>query len=244
MAEHDVRLDVRWNDPPVGQPPPDPIAGGVRAAVAAAYLDTMKASLDRSIKRVELVTAAAAAVGTIYTGVLALRFGPADDETAITAWAVAPAVALGLAVVLALGYRAFLPGRVRTGPLLPHDPDAAVRAFVEWAAAGVRAGSWMLRAAVLALSTGIATLPAPFLDAEDAGDLVLAVVTADAVLVLLALLVGGWPVASGGTVPEEDVSSIPTPTGGPSAAAGPPPGTAPGTTATGTTAAGPGTGGR
>jgi hypothetical protein len=136
-------------------------------AVHAGYIAVAQGSLDRSIQRGTYITTAAASVVTLYTGLLALRFGAAGKGPTLPAQSLFPAVLLGSAVVFSTFYIAFLRQRTMVSELLPSGlggiiPQARLQAYLEWVTAGVVARAWSLRLAVISLGLGLTLLPVGF----------------------------------------------------------------------------------
>lgn len=127
--------------------------------------DVAKGSVDRSRAAADVVQKAAAAVGTIYAAALGVSFSSTDQ--ALPARGLVPAVFLGIAVTSSTVYLAFVTrGRADT-----EEPSSAItrpgaqirfQFFLRWTNAIVGRRLGWLRAAVVALGVGVATLPAPF----------------------------------------------------------------------------------
>lgn len=136
------------------------------AAYSAAVLDVAKGSHERARGSAEFVQKAATAIFGLYTGALTLSFSV--TEAPLPVRGLLPSVFLGLAVVLATGYLAYL----TRGGSVP-DPQHAqgreqaelerVRTFVVWTRNSTMVRVWMLRASVIALAVGTIVLPLPFL---------------------------------------------------------------------------------
>lgn len=146
-----------------------------------AYIDTAKASLDQAMTRADTIQRAAAAIGTVYVGILAFVFKPERDPTqqlsfVLPVRGVWPVVFLGLAIAFTSLYLAFI-RRYQlppAGKLFVATPEA----YTRWATAALAHRSWLLHMAAMSLSVGLALLPLPFLKL-DTGK------------VLLLLLLGG-----------------------------------------------------
>lgn len=158
-----------------------------------AVIEVAKGSIERVRASAQTVQSAAAAVGTIYTGVLALAFSAADAP--LPSRALFAAVFLALAMALSTAYLAYLPDPPREtdeppdgGPPRPardgaggsdgesqaapvEPPQRLTNLFVEWTkGAALQRAPW-LRASVVALAVAVVLLPAPFvtLEGDDSG---------------------------------------------------------------------------
>jgi hypothetical protein len=137
-----------------------------------AYIDVAKDQIERAIARAEFVQTAAAAIGGVYTGVLALSF--AVGEFALPARGILPTMFFGLSIVLAAAYLAYIslpttvPEFSSSGTL---DSRQRVRrnTFINWAGAPVNPQSYLLQMAVFSLAFGVAFLPAPYIKASTLG---------------------------------------------------------------------------
>jgi hypothetical protein len=137
-----------------------------------AYIEVAKDQIERAIARAEFVQTAAAAIGGVYTGVLALSFAVGDF--ALPARGILPTMFFGLSIVLAAAYLAYisLPTKVpefsSNGTL---DSRQRVRrnTFINWAGAPVNPQSYLLQMAVFSLAFGVAFLPAPYIKAGNLG---------------------------------------------------------------------------
>lgn len=164
------------------------------AAVEAAYIEVAKGSLDRSLRRAELHTGLIAAVGTIYSTILGLRFGVGADAEALPGRAIWPAVFLGVALVLAANYVAGIRRKVIVSNILPTGSPGMVaeerlRSFFTWTFAGVLARGWAIRSSVVAFGLSIVLLPVGFLDLTE-GELAVLIGGSTFVLVFYAAIDG------------------------------------------------------
>lgn len=142
-----------------------------RIAVDQAYyqavIDVAKAAIDRSRAAAETVQKAAAAIVTLYTGVLALAFAAASHPLPFRA--LFAAILLGLSVALSTAYLAYLPrgfeedGSTETSPGELSHSDRTVRTFVLWTRRASLERAYPLRASVLALAAALFFLPAAFI---------------------------------------------------------------------------------
>lgn len=139
--------------------------GGYDQAYYQALLDVAKGAIDRSRSAAELVQKSAAAIGTLYVGIIGVTFSVSNHR--LPPRGLAPAIFLGIAIILSTAYVAYLtpPEEVDLGPLSTSPPErlqnrldnfyAVIDKTVE------RKTPW-LRAAVVALGLGVVLLPAPF----------------------------------------------------------------------------------
>jgi hypothetical protein len=139
----------------------------VRLEVVKAYLEVTKGSVTRAQAAAQFVQTAAAAVGTVYTGLLGLLFKADAATIKLDPRALAPAVFLGGAVALATLYLAFLTRGERSDPITLADDweinqVARVNGFVAWVGELVGRRSGLLRCAALSLAVAVTLLPVPF----------------------------------------------------------------------------------
>lgn len=136
------------------------------AAFNTAMTEAGAASIERTRTNAEGVQKAATAIFALYTGALTLAFSVTDRPLPLRG--ALPGVFLGCAIVLSVGYLAYIqPGRRTPWP----KPAMATlqaqlsrtTALLEWATATVLNRSHWLRASVVALGLGVASLPLPFL---------------------------------------------------------------------------------
>jgi hypothetical protein len=141
-------------------------------AVHDARLEVAKAAIDRGQSGAEFVRNAAAAIVTLYTGVLGVTFATTKDETPFPARGLAPAVFLGLALVCASAYAALLTQAPQIAAPRPHSQlpvfqERRLNAFVEWVSKIAMARVYFLHAAVISLGVGVLLLPVPFVAVAD-----------------------------------------------------------------------------
>lgn len=141
----------------------------MRKSVQDSYLAVASASLGRSVRRGELLTTVAAAVGTLYTGMLTIVFAATDDANAeLPSRGLIPAVFIGLALVFAVAYLAHLRQETQSRELLPTGegiiPQQRLAEFLDWASDGVHARAHYLRTAIVSLGIGVALMPLPFVE--------------------------------------------------------------------------------
>lgn len=130
-----------------------------------ALLAVAKDSIERSRSSADLLQKAAAAIATIYVGILGVSFSVADRP--MPSRGAVPAVFLGLAISLSTVYLAYLtrPAPVTEPPSPTSTREGAklrARTFISWITSGVENRGIWLRRAVVALGIGVALLPAPF----------------------------------------------------------------------------------
>jgi hypothetical protein len=175
-------------------------------AVHAGYIAVAQNSLDRALSRATFLTTGSAAIVTLYTGLLGLRFS-ADKGAALPARALAPGMFLAGAVIFSTFYVAFLRRRTVVTELLPSGvggnvAQARLQAFIEWVTAGVIARAWSLRLAVVSLALGLALLPIGFvqLSTATARNLIIGAVGILALCLLIEIGVAVASRASGDTL--------------------------------------------
>jgi hypothetical protein len=144
-----------------------------------AYLEVAKGSIERGQTGAEFIRNAAAAIGTLYTGLLGVTFAAADGARALPTRGVIPAFFLAFALVLASAYAAVLrPGTATVvsarGDDLASIQAARLDAFVHWTSEVASRNAYALHAALYALGVGVAFLPAPFIDWDGSAPWVLA----------------------------------------------------------------------
>jgi len=136
-------------------------------------IEVAKGSIDRSRASAEFVQKAAGAIAVIYAGVLGVAFSVA--ERPLPTRGVIPAIFLGLSIVFATSFIAWLPNleaearwatKDESPPGTPLKDRLAVL-FIRWnRRTAVHRRKW-LRAGVVALAAAIALLPAAFIPIGD-----------------------------------------------------------------------------
>jgi len=134
-----------------------------------ARIEVAKGSIDRSHAGAEFIRNAAAGIATIYAAVLGVTYGAGDKVEQAPARAIIPALFLGVALVCAAAYVAFLTrGKTVPAPAAHNSlrvyQENRVNTFVGWVAAYAFRRAYALHAAVLSLAFGVAFLPVPFID--------------------------------------------------------------------------------
>lgn len=142
------------------------------ASYVAAVMEVAKGSHERTRSSAEFVQKAATAIFGLYTGALTLSFSVTAAPLPVRG--ILPSVFLGLSVVLASAYLAYL----TRGGAVP-DPEHArgreqaelerARTYVTWTRDSTMVRVWMLRASVIALAVGTIVLPLPFLTLSSPG---------------------------------------------------------------------------
>lgn len=132
--------------------------------------DLAKASASRVDSLSQLIQTAAGAIVTLYTGVLAVVF--AADGIALPLRALVPAVFLGLAIVFAAAYAAFLTP-VDDTPYLPTSMPrenvlAQTKAVLNFVRVRNNTRSRAIRSAVVSLGLGVLFLPSAFISIASA----------------------------------------------------------------------------
>jgi hypothetical protein len=123
-------------------------------------------SVERARDGAKFVETAAAALGTVYTGILGFAFAAASKP--LPARGLYAAIFLGLAIVGASFYLAFIQkirpiGRVEYRISKPENLWRRTEYLAAWTGEVARARSWALRAGVVALAFGVAFMPVAFL---------------------------------------------------------------------------------
>lgn len=141
-----------------------------RVAYDQAYFSALLAagngSLDRARSGAELVQKSAAAIGTLYAGILGVTFSVSGRQLPIRG--VVPAIFLGLAIVLSMVYVAYVtrPDNVALNDQIPNSPPERMQTrldnFLRMVTDVVERRAYWLRASIIALGLGVLFLPAPF----------------------------------------------------------------------------------
>lgn len=138
-------------------------------AVHNAYFEVAKGQLDRAASSAEFVQRAAAAIATIYSSVIGLSFIVNQTIKApLPPTGIVPAFFLGLSIVLATAFRAYIagPNSIQEPAdigLIPERQRARRNTFIEWARSSPLARRYFLQAAVVSLGVGVCLLPLPYL---------------------------------------------------------------------------------
>jgi hypothetical protein len=143
-------------------------------------------SIDRARDGAKFVETAAAALGTIYTGVLGLAFAASDKP--LPGRGLYAAAFFGIAIVGAAYYLGFFQhidagGRVDYTPSRPENLWRRTEWLAAWTSRQTRTRAWAMRGAVLALAFGVAFMPSAFLPNKLFADPVVAVSAPDAEIV-------------------------------------------------------------
>ena len=154
-----------------------------------ARVELSKSALERARQGAEFVRNAAAAIGTLYTGVLGFAFSV--EKAKLPDRGVVPALFLGLSLVLAAAYVAYLQPPEASEAPTPHSSlremqKRRVNAFADWVSDQVLDRAFALRASVLSLGGGLLFLPAAFLSVSDVTTFIAGGIVA--LIVLLAAL--------------------------------------------------------
>jgi len=128
-------------------------------------------TIERAFKGAEFVRLSAGVIATVYTGIAGLTFA-AKDGTALPPRGVVPGVFLGLALVLATAYAAWLTKTPDAPAPVPHSlaakfQDRRLNSFVTWASNIALHHAYVMHAAVLSLGAGAVLLPTPFVTVPD-----------------------------------------------------------------------------
>jgi len=135
-------------------------------ALYSAYIDIAKGQIDRTRASAEFVQKAATAIGSIYTGVLALSFAT-DKGQPLPIQGIAPAVFMGVAIVLSTAFLAYItkPQDVtqETTFTIPLQQRADRDTFIRYTQASALQRMYLLQTSVISLGIGILLLPIPYL---------------------------------------------------------------------------------
>jgi hypothetical protein len=151
-------------------PTPEPAnESDFQKAIHAAYIEVHKGKIDRTAAAATFVTTAAGAIGTLYTGLLALAFSvEATPAKPLPARGLVPAIFLALAFffsVLRIGF--VKRSGTHTHILGPAETwegqELRLLQFMYWVDRGALARAWSLRISVVCLGAAVALLPLPFL---------------------------------------------------------------------------------
>ena len=141
-------------------------------SVHDARVEVAKAAIDRGTGGAEFVRNAAAAIVTLYTGLLGVTYATSEQATRFPARGIAPAVLLGLALACATAYAAMLSETPDSAAPTPHSDlttfqERRLNVFVGWASDIAMSRAYFLHASVFALFFGILLLPVPFIEIAD-----------------------------------------------------------------------------
>jgi hypothetical protein len=171
-------------------------------SVHDARLDVAKTAIERGRGGAEFVRNAAAAIVTLYTGVLGVAFATSAEAEPLPARGLAPGVFLGVAIAAASAYVALLTETPRAPAPSPHSDLATfqerrLNVFIAWASDIAMGRAYFLHASVIALALGVLFLPAPFIEVAD-----WLVLVAGAAGVAATFLIPRWTrPAAGSTAP-------------------------------------------
>jgi hypothetical protein len=173
------RRSPRLVETDVGRPSNEPAQPGaprsgldsdtdLRAALHAAYIETSKTKLNRTSAAATFVTTAAGAVGTIYTGLLALVYSVASTPPRpLPARGLAPAIFLALAFFFSVVNVGFIRRSGARSHVLPpattwEEQELRLVNFMLWIDRGALRRAWAMRIAVVCLGAAVALMPIPF----------------------------------------------------------------------------------
>jgi hypothetical protein len=116
------------------------------------------------------VQTAAGAIGGAYTAVLAFSFA-VGTTNALPARGILPTIFLGLAIVLAAGFLAYMSHPTEVAEhtskgTLDSKQRERRSTFINWTGAPVNPQSYLLQASVFSLAFGVAFLPAPYIKVD------------------------------------------------------------------------------
>jgi hypothetical protein len=157
----------------------DRLAGsGAIAAIIQGYISVCETSMTNALSRGTFITTAAGAIGTVYTGLLGLRYSVANSEP-LTLAAGIPGIFLGIAILTSATYVAFLKqGETAPLRLFRRDNDDLatlfdrsgeiellewrIDKFANWTYGNLRNKSAFLYTSVYSLAYAVALLPISF----------------------------------------------------------------------------------
>jgi hypothetical protein len=138
-------------------------------AVFNAYLEVAKGQIDRATARAEFIEKAAGTIATLYTGILAFTFNAdVSKGKAFPAIGIAPTIFLGLSIVCAMFYLAYIThpkpfkASASSGLLTQHLINER-NDFISWASKSVLERAPWLQTAVISLGFGVILLPVSYL---------------------------------------------------------------------------------
>jgi hypothetical protein len=137
---------------------------GLESTFYESVFDVAKGALDRTRASADFVQKGASAIVAIYAAVLGVAFSVSDRP--LPARGLIPALFLGLAIVCATFFLAWLPTRPGEATAESDQEEWSreqiANTFILWInRAALGRGKW-LRASVVALAAGLLFLPAPF----------------------------------------------------------------------------------
>lgn len=135
-----------------------------------ARVEVSKSAVERGRSAADFVRNAAAGLITLYTAILGLSFSA--TKTRLPIRGVVPAVLLGLAIVFATAYVAWLKKAPSVPAPVPHASlseyqERRLNSFTMWASSVALGRAYALHAAVLSLGLGAIFLPLPFLAVDN-----------------------------------------------------------------------------
>ena len=171
-----------------------PEEDALRGAIHAAYIEVGKGKLERSFRRADFITGICGAVGTTYTGLLALVYSVSSKSAhPLPPRGIAPAIYLAAALFFSAVNIGFIRASGKGGlhPLREattwEEQEERLGDFLRWIDRGAMSRSWALRCAVVSLGAGVALLPLPFLDLNGSEtSIAIATVTSVALMWLIA----------------------------------------------------------
>lgn len=135
------------------------------------YVEVAKGQIPRSITRAEFIEKVATAISAIYIGIIGVTFALKDNL--VPARGIVPSFFLGLSIVLAASYVAFLinsqkdesEGMLSDGTLTGKQ-YRRYNIFIRWNNSAVLSRRRALQSAVISLGFGLAYLPIPYIDMQ------------------------------------------------------------------------------
>jgi len=138
-----------------------------RDAFLSAYLAVIQATVDRMLKRAEILATVTAAVATIYGSVLGVAFS-LKDGAPLPLIGLLPAVLLGgslvfVALYLGSSSKGEMAGRPLAVGFGPRADQRRLNTYIDWVNSVALNRAWALKVSVALLGAGIVCFPLPFL---------------------------------------------------------------------------------
>jgi hypothetical protein len=134
------------------------------------YIEVAKGGIDRSLQRADFVQKVAAAIGTVYVGIVALSFS-IEKDAALPVTGMIPTIFLGLSFFLAAIFVSYItqPGTMEEEPsngTLRGSQISRRNNFILWTRRTTMRRGYFLQASVISLGISIFFLPVPYLSTD------------------------------------------------------------------------------
>lgn len=149
-------------------------------AIHNAYVDVAKQQVAAPGNKAEFVQKASTAISAAYVAVVGLSFGIGEHNKVLPLSGLLPTIFLGLSIFLATAYTAYIsdPGTTleesSEGTLPGHQRERR-NTFIIWAQSVALGRRKILHSAIISLGFAIGYLPAPYLQMDNIGFMILAV---------------------------------------------------------------------